>query len=51
MIIIANPILNAYNDISLAVNARITKYMDVDRHRGMMENEYTTVGSYTYLKK
>jgi hypothetical protein len=34
----------------LAVNAGKTKYMEVGQHRGIMANEYITVGSNSYEK-
>ena len=41
----ANELLNACKDISLAVNTRKTKYMEVGRHLVLMANEHITVGS------
>ena len=34
-------LLNACKDIGLGVNTRKTKYMELARHRGMMENEHS----------
>ena len=35
----ADVLLNACENIALAVNTRKTKYIEVGRHRGMMVNE------------
>ena len=37
-------LLNAYEEISLAVNTGKTEYMEVGCHRAMMANEHITVG-------
>jgi hypothetical protein len=42
--------LNAFRDIDLAVNTGKTRYMEVERHPGMIANEHTTVGSNSYEK-
>ena len=46
----ADVLLNACNDIGLELNTVKTMYMLVGRHRGMMGNEYITVGSNLYQK-
>ena len=40
----ADVLLNSCKNIGLAVNKRVTKYMEVGRHRGMMTNEHITTG-------
>ena len=46
----ANVLLNACNDIGLAVNTEKTKYMETGRHRGMIANEHIKIGSNSYEK-
>jgi hypothetical protein len=41
-------LLNDCKDIGLVENKRKTKYMEC--HRGMMANEYITIGSNSYEK-
>ena len=43
-------LLNACNDIGLAVNIGKTKYMDIRRHRGMIANAHIKIGSISYEK-
>jgi hypothetical protein len=38
------------NDISLAVKTRITKYIEIRRHRGMIANAHIKIGSISYEK-
>ena len=38
-------LLNACNDIDLAVNTAKTKYMEIGRHRGMIANEHIRIGN------
>ena len=42
------PLIAVSKDIDLVVNIRKTKYMEVGRHRGIIENEHVTVGSNVY---
>jgi hypothetical protein len=42
--------LNACNDIGLAVKNVETKYMEVGHHRGLVANEHITVGSNLNVK-
>ena len=42
--------LKGCKDFGLAVNTERTKYMEVGRHRGMMANECTEIGSTLYEK-
>jgi Reverse transcriptase (RNA-dependent DNA polymerase). len=44
----ADVLLNACNDIGLAVKTGKTKYMEVGRHRDMTANEHSVVGSNSY---
>ena len=46
----ANVLLNACKDIGLAVNTGKTKYMEIGRHRDMIANEHTMIGSISYEK-
>ena len=46
----ADVLLNACKDIGLVVNIGKTKYMEVGRHRGMMVNKLTRIGSNFYEK-
>jgi Reverse transcriptase (RNA-dependent DNA polymerase). len=41
----AEVLLNACQDIELAVNTGKTKYMEIGRHRGMIANEHIRIGS------
>ena len=41
-------LLNFYKDISLAVNTRRTKYMEIGRHRRIIANEHIKIGSNSY---
>ena len=43
-------LLNACNDIGLAVNTGKTKYMEIGCHRGMIANEHIRIGSNSYEK-
>ena len=43
-------LLIAYKDIGLAVNTGKTKYMNVERHRGMVTSRHVTAGSNSYEK-
>jgi len=38
-------LLNACKDIGIAVTTRKTKYMEIGRHRGMIENAHIKIGS------
>ena len=38
-------IYNASKDIGLAVNTGKTKYMEIERHRGMIANEHIRIGN------
>ena len=40
----------ACKGIGLAVNTRKTKYVEVARHRGKIENEHIRIGSNSYEK-
>ena len=44
----ADVLLNACKDNDLAVNTGKTKYMEGERHRGMMANVYITVHNNSY---
>ena len=46
----ADVLLNAYKDIGLAVKTGKTKYMEIGRHRGMIENAYIGSNSYEKVK-
>ena len=50
IIIIEKLILNACKDIGLAVNIGKTKYMEIGRHRGVIENALIKIGSNSYEK-
>jgi len=43
-------LLNACKDIGLAVNTGKTKYMEIERHRGMIANTHIKIGSNSYEK-
>ena len=43
-------LLNACKDISLAVNTRKSKYMEIGRYRGMIANEHIKIGNNSYEK-
>ena len=43
-------LLNACKDIGLAVNTGKTKYMEIERHRGMIANEQIRIGSNSVKK-
>ena len=43
-------VLNACKDIALVVNIGKSNYLEVGRHRGMIENAHITVGSNSYEK-
>ena len=38
-------LLNACKDIGFAVNTEKTKYMEMGRNRGVIENEHIKIGS------
>ena len=42
--------LNVCKDIGLAVKTGKTKYMEIERHRGMIVNEHIRIGSNFYEK-
>ena len=46
----ADVLLNACKDVGLAVKIGKTKYMEIERNRGMIVNEYIRVGSNSYEK-
>ena len=46
----ADVLLNACKDIGLALNIGKTKYMEIGRHRGMIENAHIKIGSNSYEK-
>ena len=41
-------LLNACKDIGLAVNTGKTKYMEIGRHRGTIENAHIKIGRNAY---
>ena len=41
-------LLNACKDIGLAVNTGKTKYMEMERHRGMTANAQIKIGGNSY---
>ena len=43
--------LNASKDIGLVVNTGETKYMEIGRHRGMIENKHIRISNNSYEKK
>ena len=43
-------LLNACQDIGLAVNIGKTKYIEIGRHRGMIANAHIKIGSNSYEK-
>jgi len=43
-------LLNAYADISLAVNIGKPKYMEIGHHRGMIANEHIKICSNSHKK-
>ena len=43
-------LLNVCKDIGLAVNTGKTKYMEIGRHRGIIANAHTEIGSNSYEK-
>ena len=43
-------LLNACKNIGLAVNTGKTKYMEIERHRGMIANEHISIGINSYEK-
>ena len=43
-------LLNASKDIGLAINTGKTKYMEIGRHRGLIENVHIKIGSNSYEK-
>ena len=43
-------LLNACNDIGLAVNTGKTKYMEIARHRNMIANDHIRIRSNSYEK-
>ena len=46
----ADMLLNACKDIGVAVNTGKNKYMEIERHRGMIVNEHIKIGSNSYKK-
>ena len=42
--------LNAFKDISVAVDTGKIKYMEVARHRGLMANEHIRISGNSYEK-
>ena len=44
----ADILLNDSKDINLALNIRVTKYMEIERYRIMVVNAYITVGINSY---
>ena len=46
----ADVLLNACKDISSAVNIGKTKYMEIERNRGMIANAHIKIGSNSYEK-
>ena len=46
----ADVLLNACKNIGLAVNTRKPKYMEMGRHRGVIENAHIMIGSNSYEK-
>ena len=46
----ADMLLNACEDIGLAVNTGKTKYMEIGRPRGMIANVHINIGSNSYEK-
>ena len=46
----AHVLINAVNDIGLAVNIRKTQYMELGHYHDMIANEHITVGSTSYKK-
>ena len=46
----ADVLLNACEDIGLAVNIGKTKYMEIGHHRGMIANVHIKIGSNSYKK-
>ena len=43
-------LLIACKDIGLAVNTGKTKYMEIERHGGLIANEHIKIGSNSYEK-
>ena len=43
-------LLNAWKDIGFAVNTGETKYMEIRRHRGKIENEHVKIDTNSYEK-
>ena len=43
-------LLNACKDIGLVLNTGKTKYMRIERHRGLIANEYIRIGRNSYEK-
>ena len=43
-------LLNACKDIGLAVNIRKTKYMEIERHQGIIANAHIKIGSNSFEK-
>jgi hypothetical protein len=43
-------LLNACKDIGLAVNIGKTNYIEIGRHRGMIANEHSRIGSNSHKK-
>ena len=46
----ADVLLNSCKDIGLAVNIGKTKYMEIGRYWGMIENAHIKIGSNSYEK-
>ena len=46
----ADVLLNACKDNGLAVNTGKTKYMEIERHRGIIANEHIKISNNSYEK-
>ena len=46
----ADVLINAFKDVSLAVNTGKTKYMEIGRHRVMITIEHNKIGGKSYEK-
>ena len=46
----ADVLLNACKNIGLAVNIGKTKYMEIERHEGIIANAHIKIGSNSYKK-
>ena len=47
----ADVLLNACKDIGLAVNTEKTKYMEIVRHQGIIENEHIRINDNSHEKE